>query len=96
MIKSFKWNKAPYQKHSNIVSFFSPVLDEADSPTPEDFGDFDQPTGQPCKKIVRRTQSVPTDRSVDKVVVVEFSVKNFKKMREHLERPPFFWDPPIG
>ena len=82
-----KWSH--FQK---ILRFLSPVLDEADSPVPGENGDSDRTV--PGKQIIRRTQSVPTER--DAAVVAEYQVvhgrRNLKMMaRENLERPPFFW-----
>ena len=72
--------------------FSSPVLDEADTPSADEDGESAPPISR--KTVIRRTRSVPTDSSVDPERVgggVEFNVRNFKMMREHLERPPFFW-----
>ncbi len=69
----------------------SPVLDEADSPIPGENGDSDRTV--PGKQIIRRTQSVPTER--DAANGADYQVvhgrRNLKMMaRENLERPPFF------
>jgi hypothetical protein len=71
-----------------IFVLLSPVLDEADSPIPGENGDSDRTVAG--KQIIRRTQSVPTER--DAAVAAEYQVvhgrRNLKMMA--IERPPFF------